>query len=65
MMRKSKGITNLANVRSMFGYLFKESELTANVENSKCLLVQQPCKNFTHLICTAVFSTTFCYFITA
>ena len=34
LMRPSKGIINLANLRIMFGYLFKESEFTANVKSS-------------------------------
>ena len=29
-MRPSKGIINLANLRTMFGYLFEEIEFTAN-----------------------------------
>ena len=32
LMRPSKGIINLANLRTMFGYLFKESEFTANAK---------------------------------
>ena len=75
LMRPSKGIINLANLRTMFGYLIEEIKFTANAETSmqvspcttanmqkvqcKCLHAQQPCKNLTHLICTAVFSTTF------
>ena len=31
-MRPSKVIINMANVRTMFGYLFKESEFTANAK---------------------------------
>ena len=34
LMRPSKDIINLANLRTMFGYLFKESEFTANAKNS-------------------------------
>ena len=34
LMRQSKGIINLANLRTMFGYLFKESEFTANAKSS-------------------------------
>ena len=34
LMRQSKGIINLANLRTMFGYLFKESEFTANAKRS-------------------------------
>ena len=60
LMRQSKGIINLANLRTMFGYLFKESEFTANAKvQCRCLHAQQPCKNFTHLICTAVFPANF------
>ena len=33
-MRPSKGIINLANLRTMFGYLFKEIEFTANAISS-------------------------------
>ena len=33
-MRQIKGIINLANLRTMFGYLFKESEFTANARSS-------------------------------
>ena len=60
LMRPSKGIINLANLRTMFGYLFEEIEFTANAKSS---MQVSPCttamKNFTHLICTAVFSATF------
>ena len=60
LMRPTKDIINLANLRTMFGYLFKESEFTANTENSMqvspCTTVMQ---KFTHLRCTAVFSATF------
>ena len=75
LMRPSKGIINLDNLRTMFGYLFEEIKFTANAKSSmqvspcttanmqkvqcKCLHAQQPCKNLTHLICTAVFSATF------
>ena len=34
LMKPSKRIINLANLRTMFGYLFKESEFTANAESS-------------------------------
>ena len=34
LTRPSKGIINLANLRTMFGYLFKEIESTANAKNS-------------------------------
>ena len=34
LMKQSKGIINLANLRTMFGYLFKESEFTANAKSS-------------------------------
>ena len=34
LMRPSKGIINLANLRTMFRYLFKESEFTANAKSS-------------------------------
>ena len=34
LTRPSKGIINLANLRTMFGYLFKEIEFTANAKNS-------------------------------
>ena len=33
LMRTTKDIINLANLRTMFSYLFKESEFTANAEN--------------------------------
>ena len=33
LMRPTKDIINLANLRTMFSYLFKESEFTANAEN--------------------------------
>ena len=71
LMRPSKGIIILANLRIMFGYLFEELGFTANTKISmlkvqcNCLHAQQPCKNFIHLICTAVFSTTFSYVTTA
>ena len=60
LMRPTKDIINLANLRTMFGYLFKESEFTANAKNS---MQVSPCttamQKFTHLRCTAVFSATF------
>ena len=31
-MRPSKGIINLANLRTMFGYLFEKTEFTANAK---------------------------------
>ena len=34
MMRPSKGIINLANLRTMFRYLFKESVFAANAKSS-------------------------------
>ena len=34
-MRPSRDIINLANLRPMFGYLFKGSEFTANAKSSK------------------------------
>ena len=34
LMRPSKDVINLANLRTMFGYLFKESEFTANAKSS-------------------------------
>ena len=34
LMRPSKGIINLANLRTMFGYLFEEIEFTANAKSS-------------------------------
>ena len=33
-MRPSKGIINLANLTTMFGYLFEEIEFTANAKSS-------------------------------
>ena len=33
LMRPSKGIINLANLRTMFGYLFEEIEFTANAKS--------------------------------
>ena len=43
MTRPSKGIINLANVRTIFSYLFKENEFTANAKNSMqvspCIIV--------------------------
>ena len=33
-MRPSKGITNLAVLRTMFGYLFEEIEFTGNAKSS-------------------------------
>ena len=60
LIRQSKGIINLAHLRTMFGYLYEENEFTANAESSvQGLHAQQPCKNFTHLICTVVFSAFF------
>ena len=32
-MRASKGIINLANLRTIFGYLFEEIEFTANAKS--------------------------------
>ena len=40
LMRPSKDIINLANLRTMFGYLFKENEFTAN---AKSLMQVSPC----------------------
>ena len=40
LMRPSKDIINLANLRTMFGYLFKESEFTANAKSS---MQMSPC----------------------
>ena len=34
LMRPSKGIINLAKLRTMFGYLFEEIEFTANAKSS-------------------------------
>ena len=34
LIRPSKGIINLANLRTMFGYLFEEIEFTANAKSS-------------------------------
>ena len=34
LMRTTKDIINLANLRTMFSYLFKESEFTANAKSS-------------------------------
>ena len=34
LIKPSKDIINQANLRIMFGYLFKESEFTANVKSS-------------------------------
>ena len=34
LMRPSKGITNLAVLRTMFGYLFEEIEFTGNAKSS-------------------------------
>ena len=34
LMRPSKDIINLANLRTMFGYLFEEIEFTANAKSS-------------------------------
>ena len=45
LMRPSKGIINLANLRTMFRYLFKESEFTANAKSSmqvsRCITAMQ------------------------
>ena len=40
LMRPSKGIINLANLRNMFGYLFEGIEFTAN---AKSLMQVSPC----------------------
>ena len=40
LMRPSKGIINLPNVRTMFGYLFEEIKFTAN---AKSLMQVFPC----------------------
>ena len=42
LMRPSKGIINLANLRTMFGYLFEEIEFTANAKSS---MQVSPCTN--------------------
>ena len=45
LMRPSKGVINLGNLRTMFGYLFKESEFTASAKSlmqvSPCITVMQ------------------------
>ena len=47
LMRPSKGIINLANLRIMFGYLFEEIEFTGNVKSSMrvslCTTAMQKC----------------------
>ena len=57
LMRQSKGIINLANLRTI--YMRKLNLLQMQKVQCKCLHAQQPCKNFTHLICTVVFSAFF------
>ena len=42
LMRPSKAIINLANLRTMFGYLFEEIEFTANAKSS---MQVSPCTN--------------------
>ena len=32
-MRPSKGVINLANIRTLFGYLFEEIEFTGNAKS--------------------------------
>ena len=44
-MRPSKGITNLAYLRTMFGYLFEEIEFTANAKTS---MQVSPCLTAMH-----------------
>ena len=34
LLRPIKGIINLANIRTMFGYLFEKIEFTANAKSS-------------------------------
>ena len=48
LMRPKKGIVNLASLKIMFACLFEEVEYA-----------RDPCKSFTHPICTVVFSATF------
>ena len=51
LMRPSKGIINLANLKTMFGcYLRKLNLQQMRKVQCKCLHAQQPSKILTHLI---------------
>ena len=63
LMRPSKRIVNLANLKVMFIWLFfflkSLNLLQMEKVQCKCLHTLQPCKNFMHALCTAVFCATF------
>ena len=56
LMRPSKGIINLANLRTMVIYLSKLNLLQMQKVQFNWFHAQQPCTTLTRLICTAVFS---------
>ena len=56
-MRPRKDIINLANLRTMFGYLFKESEFTANAKNS---MQVSPCTTAMQKFHTSYMHSSFC-----
>ena len=51
-MRTSKGFLNLANLRTMFGYIFEETEFTAN---AKISMQVSPCTASMHKFHTQQF----------
>ena len=61
-MRPSVSIVNLANLKIIFVVYLKKLNLQL-MQNVQCkyLHARQSCKNFTHHLCAAVFSATFCY----
>ena len=60
-MRSSKGIINLANVGTMFGYLFVKIEFTANAKSS---IQASPCKTTMRKFYTSyMHSNFFCHLL--
>ena len=58
-MRPSKGIINLANLRTMVIYLRKLNLMQMQKVQSNWFHAQEPCTTLTRLICIAVFSEPF------
>ena len=50
LMRPSKGIINLANLKTMFGYLFEEIEFTTNAKSSMQVSPCTTAKQICHLL---------------
>ena len=64
LMRPRRGIINLAISELCLAiHLRKLNLLKMQKVQCKCIHAQEPCKKFTHLICTAVFSTSFFYHV--